>query len=70
MFRVHFGAFQCADHHIGGAFGAMAPLCRSTKPVILFRRQKHKLAATVPGYLNRLALRLMLEPSELALKLE
>ena len=48
----------------------MAALRRSPKPVILLRRHEHELTAPMPGNLHRLALRFMLEPTELLLELE
>ena len=70
MRHIHLGALHGVDHDIVGGVRAMAALCRSPKPVILLRRHEHELAAPMPGYLHRLALRFVLEPAELALELE
>ena len=70
VLRIHPGALNGVDHHIGSVFRAMAALCRSPKPVILLRGHeghKHERAGPVAGYLHRLALRFVLEPAELAL---
>jgi len=67
---IHLGALHGVDHHIGGGVRAMAALRRSPKPVIVLGRHEYELAAPMPGYLHRLALRFVLEPAELALELE
>ena len=70
VLRIHLGALYSVDCHIGRVFRAMAALRRSSKPVILLGRQEHELAAAMPGDLLRFALRFVLEPAELGLKLK
>jgi len=68
--RVAGGALHGIDRCIGGRVRAVAALRRSPQPVVLRRRHEHELAASMPGYLHRLALRFVPEPTELALELQ
>jgi len=63
MLRIHLGAFDSLDHQRGRICAAMGP------PGRRHGRPRHKLPASMPGDLRGLALSLVLELAEFALKL-
>jgi hypothetical protein len=68
MLRVHFGTPNGVRDYRGGIGGSMCAACGGYEPVIVVGGHQHELATPMPCDLNGLALRLMLEVAELALK--
>src|SRR5882724_3165475 len=69
MLTVHLGAFDSLDHDRRRVSGPMGPSGGCHEPVIMIGRHQHELPAAVPGDLDGLAQRLVLELAEFPLEL-
>jgi hypothetical protein len=70
MVWSHFGSLNRSDDDVCGVDRLVSSLGAGFQPIVVVGRHKDELSAPVPGDFDRLALRLMLEFAELALKFE
>ena len=70
MFGGHLGSLDCGDDDVCSVNRVVSSLRAGFQPVVVVGRHKDEFAAPVPGDFDWLALGLMLEFAELALKFE
>src|SRR6185437_2316224 len=70
MLRVHLRVPYGIRHHRSRIRCPMGPPCRGDKPVVVVGRHQHQVAPPMPDDLDRLALGLVLELTEFALKFD
>jgi hypothetical protein len=70
VFRVHFGPLHCIDDNGSRIDCPMRALRSRNKPIVMLRGHQHELSSAMPCDLDRLSPSLMLELTEVSLKLQ